>query len=156
MPMEEKMLTALLLKTKKQTLTEQKPSKRPYSGSFRQFRIILNFRLMKAILHFILLLIISVQWSCEKAIDLKLKDNVVKYVIEGAVTNEPGGCRVNISETKEFGDDNQFNGISGAVVKIENKGNTIVLRETGKGIYETAAITGVPGETYNLTINILD
>jgi hypothetical protein len=109
---------------------------------------------MKAVLHFILLLIISVQWSCEKAIDLKLKDNVVKYVIEGTITNEPGTCRVNISETKEFGDDNQFNGISGAIVKIENKGTTIVLTETGQGIYETAAITGVPGETYNLSVDI--
>jgi len=111
---------------------------------------------MKAILRFILLLIISVQWSCEKAIDLKLKDNVLKYVIEGTITNEPGICKVNISETKEFSDDNQFNGISGAIVKIENKGNTIVLTETGKGIYETSVITGIPGETYNLTVTIKD
>jgi hypothetical protein len=109
---------------------------------------------MKTILRFILLLIISVQWSCEKAIDLKFKNNELKYVIEGIITNEPGTCKVYISETKAFGDDNLFNGISGASVKIETKGNTIVLTEAGKGIYETAAINGTPGETYNLTVNI--
>jgi hypothetical protein len=111
---------------------------------------------MKIILRFILLLIISIQWSCEKAIDLKLKNNVLKYVIEGTITNEVGSCKVYISETKDFGDDNQFNGISDAIVKIENKGNTIVLTETEKGIYESAAVIGIPGETYNLTVNIKD
>ena len=111
---------------------------------------------MKAILRFILLLIISVQWSCEKAIDLKLKDNILKYVIEGTITNESGTCRVSISETKEFGDDNQFKGISGAIVKIENKGTSIVLTETGKGVYEAPAITGIPGETYSLSVSIKD
>lgn len=111
---------------------------------------------MKTILRFIILLLITMQWSCEKAIDLKLKDNVLKYVIEGTLTNEPGSCKVYISQTKDFGEDNQFNGISGAVVKIENKGTTIVLTETGKGIYESTALTGVPGETYVLTVNIKD
>jgi hypothetical protein len=109
---------------------------------------------MKAILHFIILLMVSVLWSCEKAIDLKLKDNEPKYVIEGTIINEPGACKVYISETKNFGDDNQFKGVSGANVKIENKGNAIVLTETEKGVYETTAINGTPGETYNLTISI--
>lgn len=109
---------------------------------------------MKTILRFILLLIISVQWSCEKAIDLKLKDNVLKYVIEGTITNEPGSCRVYISETKEFGDDNQFKGISGAIVKIETKGTTVLLTETDKGIYTSSIVVGIPGETYVLTVNI--
>lgn len=110
---------------------------------------------MKTILRFILLLIISIQWSCEKAIDLKLKDNVLKYVIEGTITNEPGSCKVFISETKDFKDDNQFKGISGATVKIETKGTTIVLTEIEKGIY-AAEVTGIPGETYLLTVNIGD
>lgn len=111
---------------------------------------------MNILQRFILLLVISVLWSCEKAIDLKLKDNVLKYVIEGVITNEPGKCKVLISETKEFSDDNQFNGISGAIVKIENKGNTIVLTETSKGTYETTAINGMPGQTYTLTVRIGD
>nr|WP_162988772.1 DUF4249 family protein [Pedobacter schmidteae] len=109
---------------------------------------------MKILLRFILLLIISVQWSCEKAIELKPKDNVLKYVIEGSITNEPGICKVYISETKAFSDDNQFNGVSGANVKIENKGTTTVLTETGKGIYTTTTVNGTPGETYNLTVSI--
>ncbi|ACU05885.1 DUF4249 domain-containing protein [Pedobacter heparinus] len=94
-------------------------------------------------------------WSCEKAIDLKLKDSdITKYVIEGAVTNQSNGCKVIISETKKFSDDNQFNGISGAIVKIENNGSTFMLTETGKGIYENLTVTGVPGQTYRLTVTI--
>jgi len=109
---------------------------------------------MKIIHRFILLLLISALWSCEKAIDLKLKDNVLKYVIEGTITNEPGICKVLISETKDFSDDNQFNGIGGAIVKIENNGNTVLLTEISKGIYQTTAINGTPGQTYNLTVDI--
>ena len=110
---------------------------------------------MKTILRFIILAVISMLWSCEKAIDLKLKDSdVPKYVIEGSVTNQPNGCKVAISETKNFGDDNQFNGISGASVKIENNGNTYMLTETGKGIYESTSVTGTPGQTYRLTVSI--
>jgi hypothetical protein len=109
---------------------------------------------MNIIPRFILLLLVLFLGSCEKAIDLKLKDNVLKYVIEGMVTNEPGICKVLISETKDFGGDNQFNGVGGAIVKIENKGNTFVLTETSKGTYENTTVTGVPGETYALTVRI--
>lgn len=110
---------------------------------------------MKTIVRFIILASISMLWSCEKAIDLKLKDNdSPKYVIEGTVTNQPNGCKVAVSETKNFGDDNQFNGISGASVKIENNGNTFMLAETSKGIYESTAVTGTPGQSYRLTVSI--
>ena len=111
---------------------------------------------MKTILRFIFLIMISIQLSCEKVIDFKLKDNTLKYVIEGSISNEPGSCKVYLSETKDFKDDNQFNGISGATVKIENKGTAIVLTEIEKGIYTSAALTGIPGETYRLTVNIKD
>ena len=96
----------------------------------------------------------SLLWACEDPIELKPKDNTPKYVIEGIITNEPGVCRVNISQTKSLGQSNQFNGVSGAIVKIEYNGITVNLPETGSGIYKTTLINGTPGETYKLHINI--
>lgn len=109
---------------------------------------------MNILLRFILLLTVSLLWSCEKAIDLKLKDNDLKYVIEGVITNEPGSCKVLISETREFSDDNEFRGVHGASVKIENNGNTFVLTETKTGTYENIALSTVSGQTYKLTVRI--
>jgi len=107
---------------------------------------------MKYIPISILLLLSVLLFSCEDAIDLKLKDNTPKYVIEGIITNEQGFCEVNVSQTKNFGDDNQFNGVSDAIVKIENNGATTLLSETKKGVYVTDKINGIPGQTYHLTV----
>ncbi|NQX56762.1 DUF4249 domain-containing protein [Pedobacter panaciterrae] len=109
---------------------------------------------MNSIYRFLLLSMMVLLWSCEDAIELKLKDNTPKYVIEGMITNEPGVCQVNVSQTKNFGDDNQFNGISGAIVKVENNGTSVLLNEISKGIYTTTAINGTPGQTYFLSVTI--
>lgn len=109
---------------------------------------------MKLIFQYSCLLLILTLFSCEKVIDLKLNENTPKYVIEGTITNEPGICQVLISQTKDFKDDNSFNGVSGAVVKIENNGIVTNLVETETGVYKTAQINGAPGQTYRLTINV--
>lgn len=105
-----------------------------------------------SILSFLLLLL----FSCEKVIDIKVADNEEKYVIEGNVINEVGPTVVKVSRTKNFNDNNDFNGIGGAIVKIENNNTSILLQETSKGIYETNAITGTPGQTYKLSVNVGD
>ncbi|WP_083251986.1 DUF4249 domain-containing protein [Pedobacter steynii] len=108
---------------------------------------------MKNILQLLLLMLFSTfLWSCEKVVELKRADNEEKYVIEGTITNEPGVCSVLISKTKNFSDDNQFVGLGGAIVTIENKGTTVTLPEISPGIYKTTAINGSPGETYLLKV----
>lgn len=93
--------------------------------------------------------------SCEKVIDLKLEGKEEKYVIEGQIINKEGVVsNVFISKTKNFSDNNDFNGVSGAVVKIENNGVSISLPETSKGVYSTSAIKGTPGQTYNLSVSV--
>lgn len=110
---------------------------------------------MKNTLSFTLLIMFwMLIWSCEKAVDLKLKDNEPKYVIEGQITNEKGVCKVLISKTKNVGDDNQFKGVSGASVKIENNGITTLLPEVSPGVYQVNTIDGTPGQTYQLTVTI--
>ena len=40
--------------------------------------------------------------SCQKVIDLKLNDADIKYVVEGIITNEPGVCKVNLTQSNPF------------------------------------------------------
>jgi len=92
--------------------------------------------------------------SCEKAIDLKLPDNTPKYVIEAVLTNEAGGCRVAISQTKDFTGDNTFTGVSNATVTITGNGSTQFLPATGAGVYQQATLNGIPGNTYQLNVQV--
>ncbi|WP_165585794.1 DUF4249 domain-containing protein [Pedobacter nototheniae] len=107
---------------------------------------------MKSIFYIIIMLLFLS--SCEDTIDLNLKDLQLKYVVEGVITNEPGVCKVLISQTKDFKDNNDFNGVSGAVVKIESDGITTTLQEGSNGVYQTDKINGTPGKTYKLTVNV--
>ncbi|RKR82115.1 uncharacterized protein DUF4249 [Mucilaginibacter gracilis] len=108
---------------------------------------------MRNIIYITLLAILFFS-SCEKAIDLKLPDNTPKYVIEAVLTNEAGGCRVSISQTKAFTGDNTFAGISGATVTISGNGTSQTLSPTTAGIYQHPSFTGVPGNTYQLTVKV--
>lgn len=100
------------------------------------------------------LILLGLFCSCEKAIDLKLEDSAPKYVIEGTVSNETGGARVSISQSKKFTDDNTFIGITGAQVSIESDGNIYPLDAAGNGVYQNSTFTGIPGKTYHLTVTL--
>lgn len=92
--------------------------------------------------------------SCQKVININLGSSATQYVIVGAITDQPGSCQVSITQTKNFNDDNNFPGVSGATVTIENNGVVTTLPETDSGIYQTGALQGIPGNTYHLTVNI--
>ena len=106
-------------------------------------------------LKFFCLLVLSLTLgACEKVIDLKFKNIEPKYVIEGLIANENASCKVIISSTKDFKDDNDFAGISGAVITMETKGVVYKLLETATGTYQNNTLKGVPGQTYNLKVVI--
>lgn len=111
---------------------------------------------MRRKLHWQLLLVIAVAFtSCEKVIDIDLNDVEKKYVIEGVLTDADGSAVVQISQTKNFSDDNQFVGITGATVTIaDGEGNTTILNETATGIYGSGSLTGESGKTYTLTVDL--
>ena len=93
--------------------------------------------------------------SCEKVIDVNLTEASTKYVIEGNVYNDGSPAEVTISQTKDFEDDNSFNGVSGATVTIKvNDGSIYTLSETSTGIYQAIAFVGEPGSTYTLSVTI--
>lgn len=63
-----------------------------------------------------------------------------------------------VTQTKNFDDNNTFNGVSGAhgaqVTIADQDGSPAPLTETSPGVYEAPAFTAVSGHTYNLTINV--
>lgn len=91
--------------------------------------------------------------SCEKVIDVNLNSASPKYVIEGVVADGSGPHFVRITQTKNFDENNDFEGVSPAVVTLaDDAGNTETLAYAGKGIYQTSALVGTPGRTYYLTV----
>ena len=104
----------------------------------------------------LVLLSAAIMQSCTKVIDVKLRDADKKYVVEGILTDAPGNCRVLLSKTKNFSENNEPLGVSGAVISIKDKtnGNVIALTELSPGVYFDAAFAGTPGHSYELSIAI--
>ena len=92
--------------------------------------------------------------SCEKVIEIKIKESDMKYVIEGVITDEPGVCKISLTRTVRFSDPNVFPAVSGASVKVSDNGTEYILSETSPGIYQTNAINGTPGHLYRLTVTV--
>lgn len=94
--------------------------------------------------------------SCEKVIDVNIKDADKVYVIEGVLTNRTGGCQVLVSHTKNFSDNNSFAGVSGAQVRItDSNGVQHTIPETSTtGVYALPSFAGVQGMRYSLKVTI--
>lgn len=102
------------------------------------------------------LFIVSAIFSaCEKEIDVDLNSSQPQIVIEGNITDQPGPYYVKISKSVNFSDANNFPQVSNALVIIsDNTGITDTLTEISAGLYQTNIITGVVGNTYNLSVNV--
>ncbi len=108
---------------------------------------------MHSMYRLILFLFISTGFiSCEKVIDVDIRESDRRYVIEGVITDEPGVCNIRLTRTIHFNDPNVFPAVSGAVVKVKDNGVEYTLNETSPGNYSTTAINGTPGHLYQLSI----
>lgn len=93
--------------------------------------------------------------SCQKVIPFDLNTSEKKYVIEAVITDQAGTAKVLITQTKNFDENNNFPGISGAAVTItETGGATMTLSETSPGNYESSTLVATSGKTYTLSVNI--
>lgn len=104
---------------------------------------------------FLLFITVILFASCQKVITIDLNSASPRYVIEGGINDGLDPCRVKITKTKNFSDDNNFEGIENALVTIsDDAGMMVTLPYTSDGIYESSAIKGVPGKTYNMTVKL--
>lgn len=102
-----------------------------------------------------LLFLMFFQLSCQKVVDLHLKNAAQQYIVEGNITDQPGPYRVTLSRTYAFTSSYLFNGVTGASVEVwDNTGDSERLQEKEPGIYETWHLTGQEGKTYFLRIAV--
>ena len=102
-------------------------------------------------------LVISILYfgSCQKVINVDLNTADKRFVVEAELTDQANSCKVLLTETRGFNENNAFPGVSGAVVSItDDNGVPVSLSETSAGIYESRSLKGVSGHIYNLTIKI--
>lgn len=90
--------------------------------------------------------------SCQKVVDLKLKDASGQMVIEANVTNTNTQV-VKLSQNVAFTSTNTYPPVSGATVIISDQsGKSYHLIEGPAGIYSSSQIQGISLDTYNLTV----
>ncbi len=91
--------------------------------------------------------------GCTKQINVDLKNAPPEIVIEGIVSNS-ASAEVSITKSVQFSSNNTFPKVSGATVSItDDQGNKYNLSETQPGLYTNKNLIGIPGHTYNLTVN---
>lgn len=91
--------------------------------------------------------------SCEKVINVDLKNAPPHLVIEGVVDDSGNPATVTISKSAVFSTDSNYPKVNGAVVKIsDNLGNEFSLQEMSRGIYTNKELKGVIGRTYHLLV----
>lgn len=104
----------------------------------------------KTIYYFALIFVFT---SCEKVINVDLKNAEPKIVIEGLVDNSGNAGKVIISKSVAFITTNTFPAVTGATVKVtDNVGNAYILSESSAGTYSNASLIGVSGRTYTLNV----
>jgi hypothetical protein len=92
--------------------------------------------------------------SCEKVIELDLKNTEPRLVVSGSVSDQTGPYAFNITETIDYNQPNDFPLISGATITLsDNNGTSETLTEQSPGLYWANTITGVAGRTYSMKIN---
>ena len=99
------------------------------------------------------MLLLALFASCEKVVDIDLKNSEPRLVIEGAVDDAGNPAKVTIGKSVPFGQSNTFPKVSGASVTItDNLDNSFVLAETSAGIYTNNTLQAVVGRTYFLSV----
>ena len=106
------------------------------------------------ILSLLIALLILSHASCERVIDIEVRNTQSMIIIEGTITNEAGPHIVRITRSVGFSSPNGFPPVSGADVIIDdNVGNSERLIEVSPGVYATTYMNGVPGRSYTIKVS---
>jgi hypothetical protein len=111
---------------------------------------------MKSTLKILFLILLIVGFtSCEKVIELDLKNSAQMYVIEGIVEKGETEHFVKISKSQKFSDASGFPTVDNAIVVLnDNLGNLETLTLVEPGLYKSSNLLGVENRTYTITVQI--
>lgn len=100
----------------------------------------------------IVMLLLPAIISCQKVVDLKLKDASGQLVIEANVTNT-NTQTVKLSRNVAFTSTNNYPAVSGAVVTVSDQtGKIYQLIEGAAGVYSLSQFRGISLTNYNLNV----
>ncbi len=98
------------------------------------------------------LLVSVIFTSCEKEIDVDLNSVTPHLVIEGVVAKD-SLAKVKLTKTKDFGENNTYEPVTGASIQItDDAGNTETLELNNTGWYTAKTLKGIVGRTYQLKV----
>src|SRR5665647_2981978 len=118
---------------------------------FKKIHTLMRDKILSGIFVFVALFLTFV--SCERVIQLDLKNSTPKIVIQGNIYDQSGPYIVKISNSVNFDASSNYPPVSGAKVVIsDDVGQNEVLSETTAGTYLTSKLRGVPGRTYSLSV----
>jgi hypothetical protein len=93
--------------------------------------------------------------SCEKVIQLDLKDAEQQYVVDAMVSNVSEFNYVKLSKSAAYYDDNNFTPVEGAsVIVTDENGLAFILVESSAGYYENPLMIGQDYTNYDLRIEV--
>ncbi len=98
-------------------------------------------------------------YGCTERIEVELESTYDRLVVEGSITTETKAHKVRLTRTGDYFQNRPAEGISAAVVTVDDGTETIVLDELQQepGSYVTPDdYTGIPGRTYTLNIGNVD
>lgn len=108
---------------------------------------------MKTIYIILGIVTLAVLSSCEKVIEIDLKDAKQQIVVEANIYNGKGNNFVKITKSGSFYESNAFETVNAANVLVTNtSGQSYVLTEIGDGIYHNDTLDGVFLNEYKLNI----
>src|SRR5690606_7630804 len=91
--------------------------------------------------------------SCERVIELELRDDIGRLVIEANFHDQQGAQTVRLSTNVRFSEPNTYPPVTGAQVSVEDDaGNAYIFKDGPAGIYTTDTVAGVYGRTYSLKV----
>lgn len=110
---------------------------------------------MNLIKYLVAIIVCSVLFSCETAIDLNLKTAEPRLVIDASL-GARNPCMVQLSMTKGYWEQDIVpTGVKGAIITLkDNKGNSERLIETTSNGNYASHMLGVVGNTYTLTVEV--
>ncbi|RYE14145.1 MAG: DUF4249 domain-containing protein, partial [Sphingobacteriales bacterium] len=95
--------------------------------------------------------------SCEKVIDVDIKESPNQLVIQGNITNNEGIQTIKLSESVAYTESSIYPPVSGAnVVVTDNEGNAFTFAESQPGVYVAGPMTGIAGRTYTMNVKVKD
>jgi hypothetical protein len=91
--------------------------------------------------------------SCEKVIDVDIKESPNQMVIEGNITDTLGIQTIKLSKSVSYTESNVYPPVTGAeVVVTDDGGNTLRFNESKPGTYTFGPFRGGNNRTYTMTV----